>query len=108
MLPLILAIESSCDETSAAIVRGGKVLNNVTASQSVHRKYGGVVPELASRAHQQNIVHVVNEALTSAGIEKTELNGIAFTRGPRVVGSLLVGGSFSKRNGMAPRIPLIY
>src|SRR6267142_4147670 len=107
MLPLILAIESSCDETSAAIVRNGKVLNNVTASQSVHRKYGGVVPELASRAHQQNIVHVVNEALTSAGIENTELNAIAFTRGPGLMGSLLVGVSFAKGMALALDLPLI-
>src|SRR5260221_1381659 len=107
MLPLILAIESSCDETSAAIVRGGKVLNNVTASQSVHWKYGGVVPELASRAHQQNIVHVVNEAMTSAGIENTELNAVAFTRGPGLMGSLLVGVSFAKGMAMALDIPLI-
>jgi N6-L-threonylcarbamoyladenine synthase len=107
MLPLILAIESSCDETSAAIVRAGKLLNNVTASQSVHRKYGGVVPELASRAHQQNIVQVVNEALTSAGIEKSELNAIAFTRGPGLMGSLLVGVSFAKGMAQALEIPLI-
>ena len=107
MLPLILAIESSCDETSAAIVRNGKLLNNVTASQSVHRKYGGVVPELASRAHQQNIVHVVNEALTSAGIQNSELNAIAFTRGPGLMGSLLVGVSFAKGMALALGIPLI-
>ena len=107
MLPLILAIESSCDETSAAIVRHGKLLNNVTASQSVHRKYGGVVPELASRAHQQNIVHVVNEALTSAGIKNSELNAIAFTRGPGLMGSLLVGVSFAKGMALALGIPLI-
>ncbi len=107
MLPLILAIESSCDETSAAIVRNGKVLNNVTASQSVHRKYGGVVPELASRAHQQNIVHVVNEALTTAGIENSELHAIAFTRGPGLMGSLLVGVSFAKGMALALGIPLI-
>ena len=107
MLPLILAIESSCDETSAAIVRAGKLLNNVTASQNVHQKYGGVVPELASRAHQQNIVHVVNEALTSAGIEKSELNAVAFTRGPGLMGSLLVGVSFAKGMALALGIPLI-
>ena len=107
MLPLILAIESSCDETSAAVVRNGKVLNNVTASQSVHRKYGGVVPELASRAHQQNMVQVVNEALTSAGIEKRELNAVAFTRGPGLMGSLLVGVSFAKGMALALGIPLI-
>ncbi len=107
MRPLLLAIESSCDETSAAIVRNGKVLNNVIASQSVHRKYGGVVPELASRAHQQNIVQVVNKALTSAGINQSELNAVAFTRGPGLMGSLLVGVSFAKGMALALGIPLI-
>ncbi|MEQ1586156.1 MAG: tRNA (adenosine(37)-N6)-threonylcarbamoyltransferase complex transferase subunit TsaD, partial [Cyclobacteriaceae bacterium] len=82
MQPVILAIESSCDETSASVIQYGKVLNNVIASQTVHQKYGGVVPELASRAHQQHILQVVNEALTSAGTSHTDLNAIAFTRGP--------------------------
>jgi N6-L-threonylcarbamoyladenine synthase len=89
--PVILAIESSCDETSAAIIRNGKVLNNIIASQAVHQKYGGVVPELASRAHQRNIVMVVEEALTTAGVSLTELDALAFTRGPGLMGSLLVG-----------------
>jgi N6-L-threonylcarbamoyladenine synthase len=107
MLPLILAIESSCDETSAAIIRNGKVINNVTASQNVHQKYGGVVPELASRAHQQNIVPIVNEAMTLANTKNNELNAIAFTRGPGLMGSLLVGASFAKGMALALGIPLI-
>ncbi len=107
MLPTILAIESSCDETSASIIQHGKVLNNVIASQSVHQKYGGVVPELASRAHQQNILHVVNECLASSGILKSQLNAIAFTRGPGLMGSLLVGVSFAKSMGWALGLPLI-
>src|SRR5687767_9869186 len=90
MQPIILAIESSCDETSASVITNGKVLNNIIASQAVHQKYGGVVPELASRAHQQNIVSVVGEAIHSAGIRKGDLNAIAFTRGPGLIGSLLV------------------
>jgi N6-L-threonylcarbamoyladenine synthase len=105
---LLLAIESSCDETSAAIVRDGKLLNNVIASQSIHRKYGGVVPELASRAHQQNMVQVVNEALQSAGINQNELSAIAFTSGPGLMGSLLVGVSFAKGMALALDIPLIH
>ena len=96
MHPIILAIESSCDETSASVIRNGKVLNNIIASQAVHRKYGGVVPELASRAHQQNIVAVVQEALQTAGIHATDLDAVAFTRGPGLIGSLLVGVSFAK------------
>ncbi len=107
MHPKILAIESSCDETSASVISNGKVLNNVIASQSVHSKYGGVVPELASRAHQQNIVHVVNEALASSGIRVNELDAIAFTRGPGLLGSLLVGVSFAKSIALAENIPLI-
>ncbi|HRG09473.1 MAG TPA: tRNA (adenosine(37)-N6)-threonylcarbamoyltransferase complex transferase subunit TsaD, partial [Cyclobacteriaceae bacterium] len=107
MHPLILAIESSCDETSASIIQAGKVLNNVIASQTVHQKYGGVVPELASRAHQQQIHHVVNEALTSAGIRPQQLNAIAFTRGPGLLGSLLVGVSFAKGMALALQLPLI-
>lgn len=107
MHPIILAIESSCDETSASIIASGKVLNNVIASQSVHHKYGGVVPELASRAHQQNILYVVNDAVTASGISKHELDAIAFTRGPGLMGSLLVGTSFAKGMAMALDIPLI-
>ncbi|HCX75288.1 MAG TPA: tRNA (adenosine(37)-N6)-threonylcarbamoyltransferase complex transferase subunit TsaD, partial [Algoriphagus sp.] len=90
----ILAIESSCDETSASIILNGKVLNNIVATQSVHEKYGGVVPELASRAHQENIIPVVHEALESSGIGKKDLSAIAFTRGPGLMGALLVGVSF--------------
>jgi N6-L-threonylcarbamoyladenine synthase len=107
MQPVILAIESSCDETSCSVIRNGKVLNNIIASQAIHRKYGGVVPELASRAHQQNIVSVVSEAIDTAGISKTDLNAIAFTRGPGLIGSLLVGVSFAKGLAMALNIPLI-
>jgi N6-L-threonylcarbamoyladenine synthase len=103
----ILAIESSCDETSASVISNGKVLNNIIASQAVHQKYGGVVPELASRAHQQNIVAVVNEAMTSAGIDPKELSAIAFTRGPGLIGSLLVGVSFAKGMSLALNVPLI-
>jgi N6-L-threonylcarbamoyladenine synthase len=107
MRPVILAIESSCDETSASVVRNGKVLNNIIASQAVHQKYGGVVPELASRAHQQNIVMVVTEALGQASIKPKELDAIAFTRGPGLVGSLLVGISFAKGMALGLKIPLI-
>ena len=107
MHPLILAIESSCDETSAAIIRNGKVLNNVIASQNVHQKYGGVVPELASRAHQQNIIHVVNDAMAAPGIRPSQLDAIAFTRGPGLMGSLLVGVSFAKGMALALNVPLI-
>jgi N6-L-threonylcarbamoyladenine synthase len=103
----ILAIESSCDETSAAIIDNGKVLNNVVASQAIHEKYGGVVPELASRAHQQNIVSVVNEALSTANIQQSQLSAIAFTRGPGLQGALLVGVSFAKGMALALGIPLI-
>lgn len=103
----ILAIESSCDETSASVIANGKVLNNIIATQSVHEKYGGVVPELASRAHQENIVPVVQEALDSAGISKSQLSAIAFTRGPGLMGALLVGVSFAKAMAQALDIPLI-
>ena len=92
----ILGIESSCDDTSAAVLRDGILLSNVTASQAVHEAYGGVVPELASRAHQQNIVPVVDAALKQAGIEREQLSAIAFTRGPGLMGSLLVVFSFAK------------
>jgi len=107
MHPVILAIESSCDETSASVIRNGKVLNNIIASQAVHQKYGGVVPELASRAHQQNIVAVVDQALQEAGINPAELHAIAFTRGPGLMGSLLVGVSFAKGMALALNVPLI-
>lgn len=107
MQPVILAIESSCDETSASVIRNGKVLNNIIASQAVHQKYGGVVPELASRAHQQNIVTVVNEAMHGTNVDLTELNAIAFTRGPGLMGSLLVGVSFAKGMSLALNIPMI-
>ena len=107
MPPVILAIESSCDETSAAIIRSGKVLNNVVASQQVHRKYGGVVPELASRAHQRNIHDVVNEAMTSADVQPGDLDAVAFTKGPGLMGALLVGASFAKGMSLALGKPLI-
>jgi N6-L-threonylcarbamoyladenine synthase len=107
MHPVILAIESSCDETSASVITNGKVLNNIIASQAVHQKYGGVVPELASRAHQQNIVAVVDEAIQTAGIRLTDLDAIAFTRGPGLMGALLVGVSFAKGLSLALNIPLI-
>ena len=92
----ILGIESSCDDTSAAVLKDGVLLSNVTASQAVHEAYGGVVPELASRAHQQNVVPVVDQAIKKAGITKEQLSAIAFTRGPGLMGSLLVGVSFAK------------
>ncbi|MBX7126833.1 MAG: tRNA (adenosine(37)-N6)-threonylcarbamoyltransferase complex transferase subunit TsaD [Cyclobacteriaceae bacterium] len=107
MGPTILAIESSCDETSAAVITNGKVLNNIIASQSVHQKYGGVVPELASRAHQQQIVQVVDRALSEAGIVPGRLDAIAFTRGPGLIGALLVGVSFAKGLALALQKPLI-
>ena len=103
----ILAIESSCDDTSAAVLRGTTVLSNIIANQEVHRQYGGVVPELASRAHQQNIIPVVDAALKHANITKKELSAIAFTRGPGLLGSLLVGSSFSKAFALSMNIPLI-
>lgn len=103
----ILGIESSCDDTSAAVIRNGVLLSNVIASQAVHEAYGGVVPELASRAHQQNIVPVVHEALKRAGVEKDELNAVAFTRGPGLMGSLLVGVSFAKGFARSLDIPMI-
>ncbi|WP_375584190.1 tRNA (adenosine(37)-N6)-threonylcarbamoyltransferase complex transferase subunit TsaD [Cyclobacterium xiamenense] len=103
----ILAIESSCDETSAAVISDGKILNNIVATQSVHEKYGGVVPELASRAHQQHLIPVVTEALSSAGRSKKDLNAVAFTRGPGLMGALLVGGSFAKAFAYALNVPLI-
>ncbi len=103
----ILGIESSCDETAAAIIQNGKILANIIANQDIHKAYGGVVPELASRAHQQNIVPVVSEALKKAGITKKEISGVAFTRGPGLLGALLVGTSFAKAFAMGLNIPLI-
>ncbi len=103
----ILAIESSCDDTAAAILHNDKVLSNVVANQKIHELYGGVVPELASRAHQQNIVPVVEMALQKAGINKNQLSAIAFTQGPGLMGSLLVGTSFAKSMAMALQIPLL-
>ena len=103
----ILGIESSCDETSASICRDNKVINNIIATQSIHEQYGGVVPELASRAHQQNIVPVVQQAIKRAGITKEDLNAISFTRGPGLMGSLLVGTSFAKSLALGLDIPLI-
>ena len=102
---ILLAIESSCDDTSAAVMRDGILLSNVTASQAVHEQYGGVVPELASRAHQQNIVPVVDAALKQAGVNKEELTAIAVTLGPGLMGSLLVGVSFAKGMAAALGIP---
>ena len=103
----ILGIESSCDDTAAAVINNGVVLSNVVATQQIHEEYGGVVPELASRAHQQNIVPVVDQALRKANIDKKQLSAIAFTRGPGLMGSLLVGTSFSKSLAMGLGIPLI-
>lgn len=103
----ILAIESSCDDTAAAVLCNGKILSNIVATQEVHKQYGGVVPELASRAHQQNIVPVIHQALAKANIDKKELSAIAFTRGPGLMGSLLVGTSFAKSLSMGLQIPLI-
>ena len=103
----ILGIESSCDDTSAAVLKNGVILSNVTASQDVHRAYGGVVPELASRAHQQNIVPVVDQAIKRAGISKEKLSAVAYTRGPGLMGSLLVGVNFAKGFARALNIPLL-
>ena len=103
----ILGIESSCDDTAAAILCNGKVLSNVVANQAIHEKYGGVVPELASRAHQQNIVPVVDQAIKQAGITLEDLSAVAFTQGPGLMGSLLVGTSFAKSLAYGLNIPLI-
>lgn len=103
----ILAIESSCDETAAAVCKDGMILSNIIASQSVHEKYGGVVPELASRAHMQNIVPVVDQAIKNAGITLSELNAIAFTQAPGLIGSLLVGTQFAKSLSLSLQVPLI-
>ena len=104
---IILGIESSCDDTSAAVIKNGVLLSNVVSSQAVHEAYGGVVPELASRAHQQNIVPVVHEALKRAGVTKEQLSAVAFTRGPGLMGSLLVGVSFAKGFARSLNIPMI-
>ena len=103
----ILGIESSCDDTSAAVIRNGVSLSNVISGQAVHESYGGVVPELASRAHQQNIIPVVHDALKQAGITKDEITAVAFTRGPGLLGSLLVGTSFAKGLSTALNVPMI-
>ena len=103
----LLAIESSCDDTSAALIKDGKVLANIISTQSVHAKWGGIVPELASRAHQQNIIPVVDTALKEANVKKSELNAIAYTGGPGLMGSLMVGSSFAKAMALALEIPTI-
>ena len=103
----ILGIESSCDDTSAAVIRNTTLLSNVIASQEVHRKYGGVIPELASRAHQQNIIPVIDTAIKEAGISASEIDGIAFTRGPGLLGSLLVGVSFAKGLALSLDVPMM-
>ena len=105
--PIILAIESSCDDTSAAILQGQKILSNIVASQEIHTQYGGVVPELASRTHQQNIIPVVDAAIKKANLKKEDISAIAFTKGPGLLGSLLVGSSFAKSFAMGMDIPLI-
>ena len=107
MSDIILGIESSCDDTSAAVIRDGVLLSNVIASQDVHKAYGGVVPELASRAHELNIVPVVSEALSRAGVSVSGLTAVAFTRGPGLLGSLLVGTSFAKALGLALKVPIV-
>tara|TARA_E500000331_G_scaffold337072_1_gene364848 strand:+ start:184 stop:1206 length:1023 start_codon:yes stop_codon:yes gene_type:complete len=104
---VILGIESSCDDTSAAILRGSKVLSNIVANQSIHEKFGGVVPELASRAHQQNIVPVIDTAIKEANVTKTDIDLIAYTKGPGLLGSLLVGSSFAKSLSLALNKPLV-
>ena len=105
--PIILGIESSCDDTSAAVINGNKILSNIAANQKIHIEYGGVVPELASRAHQQNIIPVVHQSLRVANIQQNEISAIAFTRGPGLLGSLLVGTSFAKSLAMSLQVPLI-
>ena len=106
-MAIILGIESSCDDTAAAVIQDGVLLSNIISSQKVHESYGGVVPELASRAHQQNIIPVVDQAIKKAGIDKEDLSAIAFTRGPGLMGSLLVGASFAKGFSSALNIPMI-
>lgn len=106
-MPTLLAIESSCDETSASVCRDGKILSNIIANQEVHRQYGGVVPELASRAHIQNIIPVVDAALEKAGVQLKEINAIAFTQAPGLIGALLVGAQFAKSLALSLNVPLI-
>ena len=106
-IPIILGIESSCDDTCAAILQGQKILSNIVASQEIHTQYGGVVPELASRTHQQNIIPVVDAAIKKANLKKEDISAIAFTKGPGLLGSLLVGSSFAKSFAMGMDIPLI-
>jgi N6-L-threonylcarbamoyladenine synthase len=107
IVPIILAIESSCDETSVAVSNNGKITSNVIANQTIHENYGGVIPELASRVHQQNIVPVVNQAILDANIDKKDISAVAFTQGPGLLGSLLVGVSFAKAFALALDLPLI-
>ena len=104
---IILGIESSCDDTSAAIISDGYILSNIIANQKVHEKYGGVVPELASREHQKNIIPVVDAAIKEAGIKKEDISAVSFTQGPGLLGSLLVGSSFAKSFALGLNIPLI-
>lgn len=104
---IILGIESSCDDTSSAVIRGNKILSNIAANQEIHNEYGGVVPELASRAHQQNIIPVVEKSVSKANIQQKDISAIGFTRGPGLLGSLLVGTSFAKSLAMSLNIPLI-
>ena len=104
---IILGVESSCDDTSAAVIRGNKILSNIAANQEIHREYGGVVPELASRAHQQNMIPVVEKAVNKANIQQKDISAIGFTRGPGLLGSLLVGTSFAKSLAMSLNVPLI-
>src|SRR5690606_15647577 len=106
-MAIILGIESSCDETSASICIDGEIRSNIIASQAIHAKYGGVVPELASRAHQQNIIPTVDQAIIQAKISKKDIDAVSFTRGPGLLGSLLVGTSFAKSFALAMDIPLI-
>ena len=105
--PVILGIESSCDDTAAAVAVGTKILSNNIANQKIHKKYGGVVPELASRAHQKNIIPVIDTAIKQAGINKVDIDAIAYTNGPGLLGSLLVGSSFAKSFALALGKPLI-
>ena len=107
MAVTILAIESSCDDTSVAVIKDGYVLSNLIANQDIHKSYGGVVPELASRAHQANIVPVTQQAMLRAGVKAEDINAVAFTRGPGLLGSLLVGTSFAKGFAIAGNIPLV-
>ena len=104
---IILGIESSCDDTAAAILKNGHILSNVIANQKIHQQYGGVVPELASRAHQQNIIPVVDQAIAKAGINLEDISAVAFTKGPGLMGSLLVGVSFAKSFAFGRNLPLI-